>query len=348
MGFKKQITKIDFGSTSIENIFINDFMCLANGTYVKIYLLGYKYAADNDQSINLDNSSIARDLNIPLEDVLNAWDFWEKKGIIKKHNTSDNINFDIEFISLRQLYIDNNYKAIQSDSNHIHTLSQKKTSNADLIDINKSPEIKNMFYKIDQFMRRGLSPNERLEILDFLLNNNIDPDVVVMGFEYSIETKNVKNIKYALKVLTNWNDQGLISVELIENNLKQSNRYYSAYKAIYKSLGYSNLITSGDKEVIDIWLQKYELSLDFIMEVIKESSKKTSNVNMNYMNSIITNLYTNKIITIEAYQNVKNVKPKTTSTFNKSVNKKTKFHNFDNSKTNYTNDDIEKILGIKK
>ncbi|BEP30403.1 DnaD domain-containing protein [Helicovermis profundi] len=345
MGFKNQITKVDFGSITIENIFINDFMCSANGTYVKVYLLGYKYAVDNDENIDFNNSSIAKHLNIPLEDVLNAWDFWQKKGIIKKSNIDDSVNYDVEFISLRQLYIDNNYKVNNNEVSY-----ERKTSNSDLIEINKSPEIKNMFYKIDQFMRRNLSPNERLEVLNFLLDNNVDPDVVTMAFEYSIETKNVKNIKYALKVLNAWVDNGLITVDLIENNLKQSNKYYRAYRAIYKSLGYSNLITSGDKEIIDIWLQKYDLSLEFILEVIKESSKKTSNVNMNYMHSIVKNLYKNKINTIEGFKTFKTTHTNTKKSYSnsKTAPSKTKFHNFEKSKSNYSNEDIEKILGIKK
>ena len=34
MGFKKQITDFDLGQTSIENIFINDFMPMADGIAV--------------------------------------------------------------------------------------------------------------------------------------------------------------------------------------------------------------------------------------------------------------------------------------------------------------------------
>ena len=79
----KQTANIDLGDTSIENIFINDFMPMANGTYVKVYLLGYKYATDKDSSIHLNHKTISRHLNLPLSDILNAWDFWERKGIIK-------------------------------------------------------------------------------------------------------------------------------------------------------------------------------------------------------------------------------------------------------------------------
>jgi len=84
MSFILETTDIDLGNTPIENIFINDFMPMANGTYVKVYLLGYKYAYDRDGKISVDNDTIAKNLNMPLSEVLEAWDFWENKGIIEK------------------------------------------------------------------------------------------------------------------------------------------------------------------------------------------------------------------------------------------------------------------------
>lgn len=85
MSFHLETTDMDLGDTPIENIFINDYMPMANGTYVKVYLLGYKYAFDRDSKIEVNNETIAKHLNIPLEDVLRAWDFWQEKGIIQRY-----------------------------------------------------------------------------------------------------------------------------------------------------------------------------------------------------------------------------------------------------------------------
>jgi len=274
MGFKIESTKIDFGSINIENIFINDYMPTANGTFVKVYLLGYKYALDVDSNIKFNNSLLAKHLNIPLEDVLNAWEFWEKRGVIKRNILNDEINYDVEFISLRQLYIDNNYSLKTEDMFD----TNEKVGNSELIAINKDKDVKDMFKKIDYFMRRPLAPNERLDIINYLLNNNVDTDVMVMGVEY-------------------------------------------------------------------------KLSLSFILEVIKESSKKTSNVNMNYINSIIIGLYKDGIDTKEKY--IEFLKTVQSTKNNRQTKKtlevkKTRFHNFDGDKEKLTNEEIEKILGIEK
>ena len=105
MSFILETTDMDLGDTPIENIFINDFMPMANGTYVKVYLLGYKYAYDRDSNIEVDNETIAKHLDIPLDDVLRAWDFWEEKGIIEKLPKEDGnrYNYKVKFLSLKEL-----------------------------------------------------------------------------------------------------------------------------------------------------------------------------------------------------------------------------------------------------
>ncbi len=351
MGFKKEITNFDYGQTAIENIFINDFMPMANGTYVKVYLLAYKFANDMSDLNTADNSMIARHLSIPLEDVLNAWEFWEKKGIIKRHIEDDKINYNVEFLSLRQLYINNNFNPITNENLEAKEFENKKSNT--LIEASKNPEIKNMFYQIDQIMRRQLTPKERMDILDAFYNFNIDPDVIVRAFEYSVDERNVKRVNYALKILMNWYDDGLISLEDIDDHLKTYSNLFYSYKQIYKSLGYgSKQVSAGDKEIIDRWISKESLPLDFILEVLKENSKKTSNVNMNFMDAIIKRLISENIKDLESYKNMEK------NTIKKDVNreasrektstKNNKFHNFKKSNTKYTNDELEKILGIKK
>jgi len=102
MNFFLEELKIDLQDTPVENIFITDYMPFADGTYVKVYLLGYKYANDKDSTSSFNNENIAKYLQIPLADVLNAWTFWETQGIIKKHIEDDEYNYRVEFINLRQ------------------------------------------------------------------------------------------------------------------------------------------------------------------------------------------------------------------------------------------------------
>ncbi len=354
MSFIKRTTDVDFGQTSIENIFINDFMPMANGTYVKVYLLGYKYATDRDESIMVDNNTISKHLDIPLEDVLGAWEFWEKKGILKKHS-KDNDNksdFTVEFLSLRQLYIDNNYSIITSNKSEESNSQPYSCSPEELIDANKVPEIKNMFYAIDQIKRRQLSPNERMTVLEWIYNFNMDPDIIIKAFEYSIEKKNIKSIRYVGGVIRNWYDNGIISMEKLEEYLEDSDKKFIYYHKVFKALGFNfRQPSTAEKEAIDTWFNEWNFSLDMVLKAC-ENSKKTSNPNINYINSILL-AWKNDGITSpdeveEKIQEAKEIKD--SKKIKKAVSPKgnNKFHNFKQRTTNYSNDQLEKMLGIKK
>lgn len=352
MSFIKRTTDVDFGQTPIENIFINDFMPMANGTYVKVYLLGYKYASDKDDNIVVDNNTIAKHLNIPLEDVLGAWDFWEKKGIIIKHSkdTDNHNDFTVEFLSLRQLYIDNNYQTVAASRDEVHSPQPFSCSPEALLEANKVPEIKNMFYTIDQIKRRQLTPNERMTVLEWIYNFNMDPDIIVKAFEFCIEKKNIKSIRYVGGVIRNWYDNGILNLDKLEEYLDKSDKKFVYYDKVFKALGFSfRQPSQAEKETMNIWFNEWNFSLEMVLKAC-ENSRKTSNPNINYINSILLAWKKDGITTPEEAEeknqeakNAKEVKkPKKT---NKANNK---FHNFKQRATNYSNDELEKILGIKK
>lgn len=353
MNFFKEVSRIDLGHTSIENIFINDFMPMANGTHVKVYLIGYKYANDKDPSLNVDNQTIARHLNIPLSDVMDAWDFWQKKGIIKKHLTSDDNPYDytVEFLSLRQLYIDNNY----TPANNITTDEEEKSyscSTSDFIEAQKIPEIKEMFYHISQLVRRPLIANDMKIILEWIYNFNMDPNLILRAFEYCIETKNIKNIKYVGAVIRNWYDNGLITEEKLDNYLEQSDKKYSDYKRIFKALGFAHRSPSeNEKKIMDTWIDDWKFSMDLILKAC-ENSSKTSNPNINFINSILNGWKKDNISTIEDVQNRETAHREKTSSNKNNVPKKSnpnnRFNNFKQRTDKYSSEELEKLVRRKR
>ena len=82
MDFKRERVKDYFLlDTSVENMFINEYMISAPGEYVKVYLFALMYA---DLGETISNEMIAKHLNIEHEDVLKAWTYWENMGVIRK------------------------------------------------------------------------------------------------------------------------------------------------------------------------------------------------------------------------------------------------------------------------
>lgn len=345
MRFSLETTDMDLGDTPIENIFINDFMPMANGTYVKVYLLGYKYAHDKDEKIEVNNETIARHLDIPLEDVLRAWDFWEEKGIIEKikGDDTDKINYRIKFLNLKQLYIKNNFNLLN------HKEEKKpafRYSTEDLIDANKIPVINNMFNNIDYIMRRPVVPNEKLKILGWIHDYNMNPDVIEKAFLYAVERKGKKQINYIEGIIRNWYDDGLTNIEAINESFRLKDERYYRYQRVMRSLGLDNRpITEGEIKIIDKWFDEYKFSLEMVLKGC-ESSSKVSNPTVNYIDGVLTSWYNKDIKTLEDI--IEKDKPKEKKEYSvkkpdqkRPISIKTRFHNFEQRSDKYSSDELD-------
>ena len=349
MNFTMETTDMDLGDTPIENIFINDFMPMANGTYVKVYLLGYKYAYDKDINIEVNNNTIAKHLNIPLIDVLNAWDFWEGKGIIQKipKDSEDKYDYSVKFLNLKQLYIKNNYRAIDMRQN----MEKAYTSSVeDLVGANQIPEINEMFNNIDYIMRRQLVPNEKKKVLEWIHNYNMNPDIIEKAFFYGVEKKGKRNINYVGGIVRNWYDQGITNVDAYQTHLKETDEKFYRYERIMKYLGQSNRgATEGEMEIIDKWFEEYNFSMEMVLKAC-EGSRKISNPNINYIDGILTSWYHKDVNSIEDIETKDKLpeRQQKTSGIKTAKAKQTRFHNFEQRTSKMSAEELEAIAKRKR
>lgn len=353
MSFSLETTDMDLGDTPIENIFINDFMPMANGTYVKVYLLGYKYAHDKDEKIEVNNQTIAKHLEIPLEDVLRAWDFWESKGIIKKIPAEENnkYNYKVKFLNLKQLYIKNNLSLFNSKEENKN--KQKSITPQELIDANQIPAINKMFNQIDYIMRRQTVTTEKQKILSWIENYNMNPDVIEKAFFYGVERKGIKNINYIEGIIRNWYDNGLTNMESIIEHFKTQDEKYYRYQRVMKSLGLDQRpITQGEMIVIDKWFEEYKFSMEMVLKGC-ESSSKVANPSVNYIDGVLKSWNEKNIKTLEDIE--KKDKPAEKKEYkvakplqSKAQPFKTRFHNFEQRSNKYSAEELENIARRKR
>lgn len=282
MDFTKE--KIDFYllDTHIENIFINEYMPLADGNYVKVYLFALMYADQND---TMSNDTIAKHLNMEIEDVLKAWNYWEKQGIIKKEYKSASNPFDyaVRFVSLKQLFASRNNKPAVTDG------QKKKYIAKDVTAIAHSTEIKEMFNHLQSIAGRPFEGNETFEILEWLDNYKMHPDLIIQAYSYCVEKKNTNSFKYISSIIRSWKDKGIQTLQDLEKHLEETDTRYVMYKRILRALGLNfRYPTEEEKRIIDVWFDEWNFDLPTILEACKKTSG-ISNPNINYINSILKN-----------------------------------------------------------
>ncbi|WFA08365.1 DnaD domain protein [Tissierella sp. Yu-01] len=347
MSFILETTDMDLGDTPIENIFINDYMPMANGTYVKVYLLGFKYAHDKDDKLEVTNNSIAKHLDIPLDDVLRAWDFWEEKGIIEKHG-SDRVNYKVKFLNLKQLYIKNNINMFNQKE---EPKKEVKYSTQDLIEANQMPIINNMFNQIDYIMRRQTTPSEKKLILEWIHDYNMNPDVIEKAFFYAVEQKGIRKINYVEGIIRNWYDEGLTNIDAVIEHFRKSDEKYYRYQKVMKSLGLNNRPTKKDeKQLIDKWFDEYNFTMDIVLMGCE--TDKNVKPSVSYVNGTLKAWFEKGVKTVgdielldkptEIKKPVINIKSK------RPLANKTRFHNFEQRTEMYTSEELEAIAKRKR
>lgn len=349
MSFIIETTEMDLGDTPIENTFLNDYMPMANGTYVKVYLLGYKYAYDGDDLIHLTNQTISKNLDIPMEDVLRAWDFWEEKGIIKKEGTDD-VNYRVTFLNLKQLYIKNNFMINNKTNTEKvpRALSQK-----DLIEANQMPIINQMFNNIDYMMRRQTTPLEKKQVLSWIQDYNMNPDVIEKAFSYGAEVKNKRNIKYIEGIIRNWYDQELTNMESVMEYFKKVDQKYFRYQKVMKSIGLEHKgLTDGDIKLVNKWFDEYGYTMELVLKGC-EAANKVRYPTVNYIDGVINDWHKKGIKKVEDIEVLDRPEDKPSrkqykTSGKKTISYKTRFHNFEQRSAKYSPEDLEQMAKRKR
>ena len=71
-----------FDATPVDNMFISEYMLRAPGDYVKVYLYALMLCAHPSE--RMSNASMARDLDMTEEDVVHAFRYWSRSGLVRQ------------------------------------------------------------------------------------------------------------------------------------------------------------------------------------------------------------------------------------------------------------------------
>ena len=272
---KGKVKDIYLLDTKIENFFINEYMPIAPAEYVKVYLFAAMYA---EHDIAMTNEVIAMQLGLTEEDIQGAWNYWEEKGIIKKHylEVVGKFNYSVEFMCLKEMIYG---KTLISNSNN--ALNSEKKLNID------NEDIKNMFSSIEGTLSRALSSAEIEEVNSWIKDYAVTPEIIIFAFVYCAEREKT-NIKYIDKVIRGWTEKEFKTIEAVQEYLNDVDQMYYKQKRVMKALGFTRNATEAERAIIDKWFDE----MKFTMERVLDACNKTagiSNPNINYVNKVLEN-----------------------------------------------------------
>jgi len=317
--FRLKSNNEDLGHTLLENVFINHYMPLAPGSFVKVYILGLKYA-QNHSSISLSNETIAKTLGITEEETADAWKYWEAQGIVRLVPISTGSeDLAVEFLSIKELVLNIKEKKPKVD----------KYSPDRIIAARQNFRIRDMFEYIKKIYGRDPSPNEMFTYLDWIDDYGMPPDLVILLIDDCC-SRGKKDMPYLKQVAKNWFDAGI-------NSLEKANEYTEKHKEKWQKYGkvLSFFRLGAPTQVQEQMLYKWFFELGFPEEVVLKACSLTANTmkpSFAYLDKILSEWNSKGLKTlqeVEAYinksDNAAPAKPKAASKTQKSS-----FNNFKN------------------
>lgn len=259
--------------TSVENVFINEYMIDAPGDFVKVYLIALMYG---EISMPMNHEAIAKQLSLDEEDVLKAWTYWEGKGVIEKEypDPENRFNYNVKFINLKELIYGKNDKG------------KKEKIPAALEGIMNDRELKKLYSRIEQITGRLFEGNEPAAILDWIQDYDIPAEIVIYAYDYCVNKRNNSRHNYVAAVVKEWAGRGFRTIDQIEEHLQQTDNRYYLYKRVLKALGFSRNPTEEEKRIMDTWFDDMNFDIGKVLQACKKTSG-ISNPNINYINTIL-------------------------------------------------------------
>ena len=254
-----------FSSTSIPDVFFTEYLSLASGDYIKVYLF-LLFLSKHDKDIKLND--LSKKLSLPFKTIQDAIKFWEDLGVIIKKPTGYSLA-NIQEIELLKLY------------------SPKLTSSPEDIKKNAKNQYRaKAIENINTQYFQGLMPLSYYTDIDMWFKKyGFDEQVMIALFGYCFD-KSALHRNYIQAVADAWSKNNIRTYNDLDAYFEKQEKVNNIKKLIVKKLRLFRALTEFEEAYVTKWVIDYNYNFDVIELALKKTTSK-SNPDFNYINSLI-------------------------------------------------------------
>ena len=310
--------------TTVSDIFIDQYMPKANGEFVKVYL--YLLRATGSGAGIATISEIADHFSNTEADIIRALNYWASEGILQVQTGADGKIIGINLCSLSvsgmqaaqsniqsavadnaaqnnlQNSVVNNaaqnistadirmqdsvVEKLKSQTTDKASSSQKEYTLDEIKEFRKNPDISELFFIIETYLKHTLSSTDTNMVLYWLDELHFSTDLVEYLVEYCI-TKGHSSLRYMNKVALGWADAGIKTVDQAKDDAAaHSQIYYSVMKAL--GITGRNLVDS-EVSLINKWVGEYGFDIELVKAACSKTISAIQKPSFEYTDSILAN-----------------------------------------------------------
>ena len=236
--------------------------------------------ADNAAQNNLQNSVVnnAAQNNLQNSVVNNATQNILKNGVV--NNAAQNIS--TANIQMQDSVVEK----LKSQTPDKAASSQKEYTLDEIKEFRKNPDISELFFIIETYLKHTLSSTDTNMVLYWLDELHFSTDLVEYLVEYCI-TKGHSSLRYMNKVALGWADAGIKTVDQAKDDAAaHSQIYYSVMKAL--GITGRNLVDS-EVSLINKWVGEYGFDIELVKAACSKTISAFQKPSFEYTDSILAN-----------------------------------------------------------
>ena len=164
--------------------------------------------------------------------------------------------------------------------------SQKEYTLDEIKEFRKNPDISELFFIIETYLKHTLSSTDTNMVLYWLDELHFSTDLVEYLVEYCI-TKGHSSLRYMNKVALGWVDAGIKTVDQAKDDAAaHSQIYYSVMKAL--GITGRNLVDS-EVSLINKWVGEYGFDIELVKAACSKTISAIQKPSFEYTDSILAN-----------------------------------------------------------
>ena len=236
--------------------------------------------ADNAAQNNLQNSVVNNAAQNILQNsvVNNAAQNILKNGVV--NNAAQNIS--TANIQMQDSVVEK----LKSQTPDKAASSQKEYTLDEIKEFRKNPDISELFFIIETYLKHTLSSTDTNMVLYWLDELHFSTDLVEYLVEYCI-TKGHSSLRYMNKVALGWADAGIKTVDQAKDDAAaHSQIYYSVMKAL--GITGRNLVDS-EVSLINKWVGEYGFDIELVKAACSKTISAIQKPSFEYTDSILAN-----------------------------------------------------------
>ncbi|MCM1246023.1 MAG: DnaD domain protein [Roseburia sp.] len=291
--------------TQIPNIFIDDYMPHANGSFVKVYLYLLRHSVSDPSALTIEN--MADMLSNTETDIVRALKYWEKQKLLSIMEADGQITA-IRLLAIPPVAVS---EAVQLPERHTYSSLQAEAG-AEIVSeatqlperhtysplqaeaLKKDSEIESCLSMVEALLGTPLGDAHMQLILYLMSDLGFSMELVITLYETALSRGKSKP-RYIEAIALDWAGKGIHTSEEAE---VEAASFQGMYKLVCSALGIKRTLAPAERRIIDKW-KEFQFPDVVIEEACSRTVLQSGDTNLNYTTKILEDWHKKGVSTLK-------------------------------------------------